>query len=152
MLTHLKMPIQCTLQKFNLMSGLVKWNRGRLGGLHQTAWTKSVAGLCWLQIEDRRWSSQAPRLHFNAATSHCSLKLDSSVCIQIDCPPALKPIQVFEQVTKSQSIVSWNGNGRKQVIGALNSYNGTPQAPGPFNGTLPSRLTYAGLVRHLFNV
>ena len=115
------------------------------------AWTKSVAGLCRLQIGDRASSSKAPHLPFQScqaiSTSHCSLKLDSSVCFQIDYSPALKSIQA----SKNQTIVSWNGNGRKQVIGAFNS-NGmlvVHQPPGLLMGAC---FTYAAWLGHLFNV
>ena len=83
--------------------------------------------------------------------SHCSLKLDSLVSIQIDYSRNItvqSHIQVFEQVSKSQSIVGWNGNGRKQVIGAFNS-NGmlvVLQPPGLLMG---ADLCWLG---HLFNV
>ena len=131
----------------------------KLDHLHE-AWTKSVAVLFGLaarleiagQATDcASWSHRSRLHHLNAAkpSASCySQELDSSVCFRIDCVAISTLIQAVrpKQEQESSSIVSWNGNGRKQVIGAFNS-NGMPvlvppcRAPGPSNGSAPMSAT-----------
>ena len=98
------------------------------------------------------WSHRSRLHHLNAAkpSASChSQDLDSSVCFRIDCVAISTLIQAVRPKQESSSIVSWNGNGRKQVIGAFNS-NGMPvvvppsQAPGPSNGSAPMSATRQG--------
>ena len=67
---------------------------------------------------------------------------------QIDYGGTVKPIQVLEQVSKNQTSVSWNGNERKQVIGAFNS-NGMLALLQPPGLLIGAHLCWLG---HLFNV
>ena len=124
------------------------------------AWTKSVAVLFGLaarleiagQATDcASWSHKSRLHHLNAAkpSASCySQELDSSVCFRIDCVAISTLIQAVRPKQESSSIVSWNGNGRKQVIGAFNS-NGMLALLQPPGLLIGAHLCWLG---HLFNV
>ena len=120
-----------------------------------SVWSGGQIGDCRSSHRLRILVTQEPPPPLNAAKPSASCQsqdLDSSVCFRIDCVAISTLIQAVRPKQESSSIVSWNGNGRKQVIGAFNS-NGMPvvvppsQAPGPSNGNAPMSAT-----RHLLNV
>ena len=117
-----------------------------------SVWSGGQIGDCRSSTDCASWSHRSRLHHLNAAkpSASChSQDLDSSVCFRIDCVAISTLIQAVRPKQESSSIVSWNGNGRKQVIGAFNS-NGMPvvvppsQAPGPSNGSAPMSATSQG--------